>query len=139
MGVVHRAEHVESGRVVALKVSNAQHEASVESIRREAYGLSQLRHPGVVRVLGHGTRDGLPWIAMELLEGTTLYQHFQAMWDDLRPRGSPGQPPPRRRSSGQAPSSRSPWTSRSRRTETRCLPPARRSARRPPRATSLAR
>jgi serine/threonine-protein kinase len=40
---------------------------------REARIVSSLDHPGVVRVLDEGrTKDGLPYLAMELLDGETL-------------------------------------------------------------------
>src|SRR5213075_302473 len=46
---------------------------SVERFRREALAASQLRHPYVVKVYDRGeTADGVPWIAMELLDGETL-------------------------------------------------------------------
>ncbi|MBI2302625.1 MAG: protein kinase [Armatimonadetes bacterium] len=40
--------------------------------RREAAALRVLSHPNVVRTYGNGEHEGLPWIAMELLEGATL-------------------------------------------------------------------
>src|SRR5262249_25617187 len=40
---------------------------------REAYFANKIDHPGVVRVLEDGEdEDGLPYIAMELLDGETL-------------------------------------------------------------------
>jgi serine/threonine protein kinase len=40
---------------------------------REAHGLSELRHPGIVNVLDAGiTTDGAAYLAMELLEGKTV-------------------------------------------------------------------
>jgi len=34
--------------------------------------LSRLEHPGVVRLLGHGQEEGRPYLALELLSGSTL-------------------------------------------------------------------
>jgi predicted ATPase len=44
----------------------------LQSIRREIHALSRIRHPGVVRVRDHGIEQGLPWYAMELLQGVSL-------------------------------------------------------------------
>ena len=74
VGSVYRARDVVESRVVAVKVWNA--DQLTEQIRgrfaREAAALSQLRHPNIVFVYGHGMVDGLPYVAMELLEGETL-------------------------------------------------------------------
>src|SRR5205807_8561919 len=42
--------------------------------RREIHALARLRHPGIVRILDEGVDGGLPWYAMELLDGVTLRQ-----------------------------------------------------------------
>lgn len=39
---------------------------------REARALSLVDHPGVVRVHGTGEHEGMPWIAMDLVQGTDL-------------------------------------------------------------------
>jgi serine/threonine protein kinase/tetratricopeptide (TPR) repeat protein len=72
MGVVYRAEHRDSGATVALKCVEAPDRGLLQGIRREIGALARLRHPGIVRILEHGVQDGLPWYAMELLEGRTL-------------------------------------------------------------------
>jgi signal transduction histidine kinase/CheY-like chemotaxis protein/tetratricopeptide (TPR) repeat protein len=41
-------------------------------VYREALALARVRHPGLPRVLEVGESDGLPYIAMELVEGETL-------------------------------------------------------------------
>ncbi|MFN7974673.1 MAG: AAA family ATPase [Acidobacteriota bacterium] len=76
MGVVYRAQHCESGDVVALKTVRVPHAWHVEGIRREIHALFRIRHPGVVRVLDEGIVGGVPWYAMELLAGTTLRRHM---------------------------------------------------------------
>ncbi|MFC1852251.1 tetratricopeptide repeat protein, partial [candidate division CSSED10-310 bacterium] len=48
------------------------HEKLLQSIRREIHVLSQLKHPGIVRIVDQGIADGLPWYAMELVEGLSL-------------------------------------------------------------------
>ena len=44
----------------------------MRGLRREIAALARLRHPGVVQIIEHGLEQGLPWYAMELLEGPTL-------------------------------------------------------------------
>lgn len=75
MGVVYRAVHLESGLQVALKTVKVPQAWLLQSIRREIHALARIRHPGVVRILDHGLDEGLPWYAMELVEGPTLRQH----------------------------------------------------------------
>ena len=48
---------------------------TLESIRREIQALTRLRHPGVVRILDEGVDAGVPWYAMELLDGQTLAEY----------------------------------------------------------------
>jgi len=80
MGVVYRAVHLENGRAAAVKTVRTQHRAHLSSIRTEIHALSRLENPGVVRILDQGTADGLPWYAMELLEGTTLRDWIDRTW-----------------------------------------------------------
>lgn len=72
MGVVYRAIHDATGATVALKTVQAQGEAVLAGIRREVHALRALDHPGVVRIVDEGLAAGIPWYAMELLEGPTL-------------------------------------------------------------------
>ncbi|MGF1467667.1 MAG: serine/threonine-protein kinase [Sandaracinaceae bacterium] len=78
MGRVYRATMVRSGRPVALKVLHQERqteEETVERFRREAEALAELGHPCIVKVLAfHQAEDGTPYLAMELLEGSTLKQ-----------------------------------------------------------------
>jgi serine/threonine protein kinase len=80
MGVVYRAEHRGTGQQVALKmVSIAEHER-LAGIRAEIQTLAKLDHPGIVRLLDQGLEGGLPWYAMELLEGQTLSRVLDDVW-----------------------------------------------------------
>jgi tetratricopeptide (TPR) repeat protein len=72
MGMVYRARHADTREEVALKTVLVSRRSQLSSIRREIHALLQIHHPGVVRFVGEGVHDGLPWYAMELLEGTTL-------------------------------------------------------------------
>ncbi|MFP4600840.1 MAG: serine/threonine protein kinase, partial [Persicimonas sp.] len=74
MGVVYRAERVETGARVAVKTARDSSEMAVSSIRREIEILEQLDHPGVISLVDHGSVDGVPWLAMELLDGSTLFE-----------------------------------------------------------------
>src|SRR5262245_23560272 len=72
MGVVYRGEHVETGEQVALKTVRVTHAKLLSSIRREIHALRRVDHPSVVRIVAEGIEGGLPWYAMELLQGDTL-------------------------------------------------------------------
>jgi tetratricopeptide (TPR) repeat protein len=58
MGIVHKAAHVQTGQVVALKTVRAPHEGRLQSLRREIHALARLRHPGIVRILDEGKEVG---------------------------------------------------------------------------------
>jgi serine/threonine protein kinase/tetratricopeptide (TPR) repeat protein len=82
MGVVWRAR--DGDTEVALKTVLAVDAAMLRGIRAEIRALERVRHPAVVRILGHGVRDGLPWYAMELLRGATLRAHLERLFPDNR-------------------------------------------------------
>ncbi|HYO57613.1 serine/threonine-protein kinase PknK, partial [Archangium sp.] len=82
MGVVYLSRHRETGETVALKTVRVTDESMLGSIRREILVLSRIRHPGVVRIFDHGLSDGLPWYAMELVEGSTLSQLIEEHWGE---------------------------------------------------------
>lgn len=73
MGVVLRATDLSTGGAVALKVLSADSVASSESVARfelEVRAMSKVASEHVVTVLDAGrTEEGLPFLAMELLEG----------------------------------------------------------------------
>src|SRR5262245_48529376 len=69
MAVVYRAEHVRTGAPVALKTVAVPQEWMLEGIRREIHALARIRHPGIVSILDEGLEQGVPWYAMELVEG----------------------------------------------------------------------
>ncbi len=72
MGVVFRAEHIETGEPVAIKTIFVPNQRQMASIRREIRALAGLSYPGIVRILDEGIQDNKPWYAMELLEGLPL-------------------------------------------------------------------
>jgi eukaryotic-like serine/threonine-protein kinase len=74
MGAVYDAEHLESGRRVALKVLSHQLESAESRARflREGRLAASINHPNSVYVYGTEEIDGTPAIAMELVSGGTL-------------------------------------------------------------------
>jgi serine/threonine protein kinase/formylglycine-generating enzyme required for sulfatase activity/membrane-associated protease RseP (regulator of RpoE activity) len=75
MGIVYRARQRSLGREVAVKVLPrlvAADGQRLERFLREAKALAALRHPGIVPVLSAGEADGVPWFAMELVDGVAL-------------------------------------------------------------------
>jgi serine/threonine protein kinase len=81
MGQVFRALDTVACRMVAMKTPRSGSTAEVESLRREAVALTRLNHPGIVRLHASGSWDGAPWLAMELLEGTTLREEIEVLWE----------------------------------------------------------
>ncbi len=72
MGVVYLAEADDWPEPVALKTVRSDSPGLLDAMRREIQVLRRLRHPGVVRVVDSGVNDGVPWYAMERLQGPTL-------------------------------------------------------------------
>jgi serine/threonine protein kinase len=75
MGVVYQAWQESLDRPVALKVILAREHAGPEERRRfraEAEAIARLQHPNIVQVFEVGEHRGLPYFAMELVDGTTL-------------------------------------------------------------------
>jgi len=74
MGVVYHARGP-AGEDVALKLLLA-HRAADPQVRRrfqvEVQALARLRHPGVVSILDAGEQRGIPWLALDYVEGQSL-------------------------------------------------------------------
>ncbi len=79
MGAVYAAEHLESGRRVALKVLSQQLDSPDARARflREGRLAASINHPNSVYVFGTEEIDGTPVIAMELIAGGTLQDRIQ--------------------------------------------------------------
>jgi serine/threonine protein kinase len=76
MGWVYRARHAVDDGIVALKVLREdllRQDRAVDRMMREAQILATVPHGGIPRFHECGLlSDGRPWIAMELIEGTSL-------------------------------------------------------------------
>jgi len=81
MGIVYEAEDTRLGRRVALKVVRPELAGSADAIarfQREARAVAKLRHPNIVTVYEVGEDRGIPFLAMELVPGSSLDERFAA-------------------------------------------------------------
>ena len=72
---------MELARFVAIKVlkeAPASSPNTLNRLEREARLASSLNHPNIVTVYSIGRSEGVPYIAMELVEGKTLYELIAA-------------------------------------------------------------
>ncbi len=74
MGEVHEAEHLESGRRIALKLLHSRLQDAEDRARflREGQLAASVSHPHTVYIFGSEEIAGVPVITMELLPGGTL-------------------------------------------------------------------
>jgi serine/threonine protein kinase len=92
MGVVYRAHHLGLQKPFALKVMATVGQAWFARFRAEAETLGKLKHPNIVEVTDFGVDprgDGLPYLVMEYLEGSTLAECCGASRRLLLERGLP--------------------------------------------------
>jgi tetratricopeptide (TPR) repeat protein len=81
MGVVYKARHAGLNRLVALKMIRGGFEARADLLVRfrvEAEAVAQLRHPNILQIYDVGEASGLPFVALELLEGGSLGERMAA-------------------------------------------------------------
>ena len=75
-GTVHKAEHVNTGQVVALKVIRDGYfskPSDRELFLRECRTISKLDHPAIVPVIDDGAPEGVQYFAMPFIEGIELH------------------------------------------------------------------
>ena len=92
MGSVYRAKQQPLDRDVAVKVMHRQGEHTEEFQKRfflEASLCARLNHPNIVRVFDYGCDEDLYFIAMEYLEGRTLWE-ISDTYGPLPPRKAVG-------------------------------------------------
>lgn len=75
MGSVYRARHLIMDRVVALKLMRAAAAARTDIVKRflrEVKAAAKLSHPNIVTAYDAGIVDGLPYLAMEYVDGSDV-------------------------------------------------------------------
>ena len=97
MGVVYRARRADGSyqQDVAVKLIRPLHLMAAPEFRRQMLArfeqerilLARLEHPNIARILDGGrTASGLPWLAMEFVDGVPLTEHCEREVLDLRAR-----------------------------------------------------
>jgi eukaryotic-like serine/threonine-protein kinase len=74
MGVVYAAYDPELDRKLAIKILRPEIGRAQTRLRREAQAMARLQHPNVIAVHDVGFVDERVFVAMELVDGTTLAQ-----------------------------------------------------------------
>jgi serine/threonine protein kinase len=81
MGVVYLAEQESLKRQVALKLIRPEHlyfpKARARFVR-EIEAIARLSHPGIVQVYAAGEAQKIPYFAMEVVDGVSMQQLFDA-------------------------------------------------------------
>ena len=84
MGVVFLGMDEELKRRVAVKLIRPEQlyvPGNKERFQREVEALLELAHPGIVRVLSAGEDEGMPYYAMEFVEGLSLAEVIRSLGD----------------------------------------------------------
>lgn len=82
MGHVWKAHDLRLERTVALKVVADAGEEVRQALIAEAKTASRLTHPNIAVVYDAGEANGIPYIAMEYVEGRTLQNMMDRPWTD---------------------------------------------------------
>ena len=81
MGIVYAAEHLRTGREVAIKILPEASSTDPKALRRflrEARSAAGLDHPNVIAVLEVGERDDLYYMVMERAEAGSMADALEA-------------------------------------------------------------
>ena len=87
MGVVYKARHRKSQKIVALKVLVAgrfSRPSDLERFRNETQIVAELDHPNILPIYEVGEHDQLPFLAMKLMEGGNLTAQLERYRTDPR-------------------------------------------------------
>ncbi|HWB10989.1 MAG TPA: protein kinase [Pirellulales bacterium] len=87
-GVVYKARQAALNRFVALKMVRAvdvDNQELLARFRTEARLVASLHHPRIVQVFDYGQHDGLPYLAMELVDGGPLSARLDGVPWQARP------------------------------------------------------
>ena len=78
MGIVYKARHLRLNRLVALKMIRGAlaDEIQIARFKIEAEAVASLRHPNILQIYDIGEHNGAPYVALELLEGGSLYDRL---------------------------------------------------------------
>jgi serine/threonine protein kinase len=77
---VYKARHKETGEIAAVKVAPSflsLETDSLERFKREFTAVRQLRHPKLVRALGFGTANEVPYLVTEFVPGKNLEERLK--------------------------------------------------------------
>ena len=92
MGVVWKARDTETSEVVALKLLHphlARDPDYIARFEREVEVARRIDSPHVVKVLGYGVREGVPYMTMEYVAGTSLRELLRTRgsmpWTEAKP------------------------------------------------------
>ena len=80
LGRVYRAQHIQLGRTVAVKVTESPNsdKEGIERFGREAVLVARLKHPGLVAVYDFGVADGIgAYLVMEYVDGPSLREELR--------------------------------------------------------------
>lgn len=80
MGVIYKAYDTRLKRPVALKMILSNElidSAMVARFRSEAEAVAALQHPNIVQIYEVGEHDGLPYLALELVDGPSLQERLK--------------------------------------------------------------
>jgi serine/threonine protein kinase len=91
MGVVWKARDEETGQIVALKVMREMYAEDADYVarfERELELAKRIDSVHVVKVLGYGVRQGMPYLALEYVDGPSLHEaltrHGPYNWPEAR-------------------------------------------------------
>ena len=80
MGSVFKARRTDTEDIIALKVAHrlvANDSVLSQRFHNEFKIASQLKHPFLVRALGHGVENGTPFLVLEFVDGPSLDKHLR--------------------------------------------------------------